>query len=369
MLFHSIQDTDFESSELNDMEMVKGTKRFNILKNGKKLWIKSHNLTIKYPFAVNTFKKTEDGTVVFNIPRSLTDAVNVVDKFVLDEFLKLYSGQILNNVVMTENTIKMMCRSSLYGGTLRVCVSNDSCTVFDEKQNLIETPKFSDILHNDLRIAVIVEPAFAWMMNGKIGIHWDARQIRILSLLSVPSIYSVQESSQTWSLGMDDEEDVPVNNVNNTVNNVNVPVNNVNVSVNNVNVQKIVSLYKPEKTSNEWSLEMDDGDDEPKVFKQTRIPVEKKKMLTKKKMEESKSAWSLKLDDDDDKEGKEEEAKDKHKSNSNKRKIDTNDVTEKIEKMSIKKSKSSSNSNLKKTGKKQEKKETEIIWQLDNDSD
>jgi Fe-S cluster assembly iron-binding protein IscA len=192
------------SDEFTEMSLDKSSKKWLIRKEGKRLWIKcSNQASIKYPFQANKFKENAtDGTVVFNVDGVLQSTIELVDEFVFNEFNKSYKGKVVNNVMMTEKTVRDMFRPSMYNGTLRVSVAPESCVIFSKDRGLVKDVNLADTLKEDLSVSLVIEPAFAWVMNGKIGIHWDATQIKINGSLSSvnafkgnkPSIFSSPSS-------------------------------------------------------------------------------------------------------------------------------------------------------------------------------
>lgn len=174
-----------ESVDVSDLEIQKNKKLFDIRKSGKRLWIKCDNVTIKYGHSANQYKAVEakEGTFVLNVDADLRNVVNAIDQCVVNEFAKMYKGTILNNIMMTPRTLSGMFRPSLYNGTLRLYVSPMNCGVFRSDRSKVVEPDMDNILREDLSLGVVIEPAFAWMMNQKIGIHWDCRQVKLHSYL------------------------------------------------------------------------------------------------------------------------------------------------------------------------------------------
>jgi hypothetical protein len=173
--------TSMESLDISDLSVEKNKKIFDIRKSGKRLWIKCDNVTVKYGYSMNQYKSvdTKEGTFVLHVNESLRNLINVIDQYVMNEFCKMYRNTILNNIMITQGTISTMFRSSLYNDTLRLYISPLSCAIFRTDQSKIEEPDMENIIREDLSLAVIIEPAFAWMMNQKIGIHWDCRQVKL----------------------------------------------------------------------------------------------------------------------------------------------------------------------------------------------
>jgi len=160
--------------------LIENGKIFDIKKDGKRLWIKCPDVVIKYPYSTNSYKPSQkDGTIVLHASDALTTMVDVIDGVVKQEFNRLYDRKILDNIMMTKGAIDDMFRSSLYNDTLRVYVSEKNCAVFSKEGILDREADFSTTLKSDLSLGVVLEPAFAWMFRGKIGIHWDARQIKL----------------------------------------------------------------------------------------------------------------------------------------------------------------------------------------------
>lgn len=165
------------------MTVQKNGKLFDIRKNGKRIWIRCDDAIVKYGYASDQYKAdSKDGTFVLHTNDVIASVVDVVDKVVLKEFEFMFTGEILNNIVMTKNAIRTMFRPSLYAETLRLTVSPANCAAFRSDGSHMVNPNFPDILKPDTSLSVIIEPAFAWMYNRKIGIHWDARQIKMTKL-------------------------------------------------------------------------------------------------------------------------------------------------------------------------------------------
>lgn len=146
---------------------------------GKQLRLKVDKCGIKYGYSDNLYKSASPGTIVVSDMGDLAESVEVIDQFVIDSLTQQYIGSSLDNVMITKNTISTMFRSSLYNGTVRVTV-DDKCLVFDKNGNKIISPNLKDILSKDLTIQLVFQPSFAWMMKPKIGVRWDAKQIKIL---------------------------------------------------------------------------------------------------------------------------------------------------------------------------------------------
>jgi len=172
--------------DVSNMTLEKNKKIFDIRKDGKRLWIKCDRVSIKYPYTPNQYRCTEagkEGTFVVNVDEDLSAMVRMIDATVLSKFEDLYKGTVLNNVAMTENAIRTMFRPSLYSDTLRISVSANNCGVFRSDGTLIPSPDLSTIIKDDASMGIVIEPAFAWMFNQKIGIHWDVRQIKLSKLV------------------------------------------------------------------------------------------------------------------------------------------------------------------------------------------
>jgi hypothetical protein len=153
---------------------------WEIRSNGKRLWIKSNGSSVKYPYTLNPFKPdTNEGSLVINMDQNLSDAVEYIDCFVYKEFLRLYEGKILSNVHMTRSTLRSMFRESTSLGTLKLNVSPDNCAVFTKNESIWKDPDLTKILKAEMAVSIVAEPVFVWMRNGRIGIHWAARQLKI----------------------------------------------------------------------------------------------------------------------------------------------------------------------------------------------
>jgi hypothetical protein len=171
------------------MTVQKNGKLFDIRRNAKRIWIQCDDAIVKYGYAPDQYKvDSKDGTFVLHTNDVIASVVETVDKVVLSEFESMFTGKILNNIVMTKNAIRTMFRPSLYAETLRLTVSPLNCAAFRSDGSNMVNPNFPDILKPDTSLSVIIEPAFAWMYNRKIGIHWDARQIK-LSKVSFRTIF------------------------------------------------------------------------------------------------------------------------------------------------------------------------------------
>lgn len=163
-----------------DMVIDKNKKIFDIRKSGKRLWIRCDSVSVKYPFAPNQYKTdAREGTFVIYADSAITSMIKLVDDVVKNEFMRLYKGEILNNIMMTPGTIDKMYRSSLYKDTMKICISPTNCAIFDKNHTLIVEPDIKSYIRSDMHLGIVLEPAFAWMFNQKIGIHWDARQVKV----------------------------------------------------------------------------------------------------------------------------------------------------------------------------------------------
>lgn len=205
----------FDLTQLNEIENInlkKNKRVYNILITpennvdkfeSQKILIKCNNITLKNGFNINQFKQSEngnEGTIVLD----LSDKIEYIDSFdtkIRTEFENVYGGTVINNMKLTYNSIKQMFRSSTYMNTLRVNISKDSCVFFDENRELILDPNYLELLKSNIKLGAVIEPAFLWIMNQKIGIHWDVKQIKLIN----EKENNVNENI-SWSLLMDDDE-------------------------------------------------------------------------------------------------------------------------------------------------------------------
>lgn len=165
------------------LTLEKNKKLFEIRREGKRLWIKIDGVTVKYPFNVNQYRPEEgSGTFVIYTTDGLRNVITLIDEFVKKEFDRMYLNKICENIMLTENALKEMFRDSLYEDTLRLNVNQKNCGFFRSDGTRIPTPNVSDILREDITLGIVIEPAFVWMYNKKIGVHWDARQIKLAPL-------------------------------------------------------------------------------------------------------------------------------------------------------------------------------------------
>lgn len=248
-----------------DLSVEKLKSIWEIRSNGKRLWIKSNGASVKFPFAVSPFKQgTKDGTFVINMDENLSDAVQYVDSFVYKEFLRMYQDKVMSNVLMTKGTLKAMFRESIYMDTLRLNVSPDSCAIFTKERGLLEDPVLHDVIKPDLALSIVVEPAFVWMRNGKIGIHWAARQVKIDGTFANRAIKAKakeNEAMKNWKLSVDDEDD---------------EVDGTEVK----EKEKEVAAEKKHKIGKSF-LSRDDEDEEEQEQQPQRLQRSKKKVLSK----------------------------------------------------------------------------------------
>lgn len=180
---NEVENPDF----CKDMGIEQNKKIFDIRKSGKRLWIKCDSVTVKYPFASNQYKTdAKEGTFVLNADSAITSMIELVDKVVKDEFIRLFNGKVLNNIMMTAGAINDMYRSSSYKDTMKVYVSPANCAVFGIDGSRIPDPDIKSVLNDDVHMGVVLEPAFAWMFQQKIGVHWDARQIKLKQKTVMP---------------------------------------------------------------------------------------------------------------------------------------------------------------------------------------
>jgi hypothetical protein len=166
-----------------DMSLVKSGKVFDIRRKGKRLWITCDDVIVKYPYSANQYKtNSKDGSFVVFASHPLKVMVETIDQVVLEKFITMHNRTILNNMMLTENSIKKMFRPSLYNDTFRLTVNPSNCAVFRSDGSRIVDPRLTDIVKSDTKLSIIVEPTFVWMFNHRIGLRWDARQIKLSKL-------------------------------------------------------------------------------------------------------------------------------------------------------------------------------------------
>lgn len=193
-----------KSQTVKDVILEKNKKLYDIRVDGKRLWIKSTAASIKYPYSTNKFNKT---SVVFNLDDTMIQAVKAVDAHVYDHYKNEFVGKIMNNMKMTDKTLQTMFRDSLYNGTLSTYVSADNCAVFSKEKGLISDPNLGELLKSDVNVSIVVEPAFSWYMDKKIGIHWDLRQVKINGMMSSANRRFVQPKTTPWAIKKDDDDE------------------------------------------------------------------------------------------------------------------------------------------------------------------
>lgn len=175
-----VHDTSNGAPDMSTWTLTKNKRLFDIRGSaGKHAWLKINQCVLKYGYSENKFNSESPGTVVLSGLHEVLESVEAVDKFVIDSMIAQFRGKSLNNIMITDNTIQEMFRSSAYAETLKVSVTEKTCKIFDSNASLITNKSLADTLTSGLNLLVMVQPSFAWMMNSKIGIRWDAKQIRI----------------------------------------------------------------------------------------------------------------------------------------------------------------------------------------------
>ena len=200
-----ISDTDVAA--MRSVSVAKVKRVFEIRLFDSPLTIKT-KCRIKYGFATNKFKPEllNAGSVVLQLTPSMIALIEELDERVCRYFEDTFTGSILNNVMMTKNATRAIFRPSVYSGSLRVHVSGDSCALIDEDNTTVLDGGNPDLLARRLRageaIGLVVQPAFAWFMNKRIGVRWNARQIR-LKIPMTGKEFMVEEEE----VDMDEEEE------------------------------------------------------------------------------------------------------------------------------------------------------------------
>ncbi|KAJ3170019.1 hypothetical protein HDU87_000485 [Geranomyces variabilis] len=181
---HDIKSGILDTSQLT---LTKAKSIFNIGSGNKQLWLKVNPCVLKYGYRPHQYKNTSPGNIVISDMGDLSEAVEAVEQFVIDTLTRVYKGTTLNNVAVTDKTIQRapegMFKSSMYNGTLQVSVDNkgkDKCPIFDQNATAVSSVDLKQVLTAGLAVTIFVQPIFAWMMGEKIGIRWDAKQIKIL---------------------------------------------------------------------------------------------------------------------------------------------------------------------------------------------
>ena len=191
------------TSEFGGLAINKEKSKFVVTCTSKNLWIPTPLIEVKYKFQKNTFKPDSTmGSLVVTGP-GLSTIVESVDTAILNQLKTMYSGKVLGNIVMSDDALKKMFKPSLSSGNLRVNLDPKSCTFFKSDASLIPTPTFDSLetfFDTGDTVRMVIEPAFAWIMNKQIGVHWDARQIKMIpktspvaakrSMLLVPNTIS-----------------------------------------------------------------------------------------------------------------------------------------------------------------------------------
>src|ERR1019366_4025791 len=97
------------------------------------------------------------------------------DQFIIEDFNSKFLGKSLGSIFVTPETIQRMFKPSFSDeyNSFRINIDK-TCTIFDsadsEGHNDITKP-FSS------KVNVIVEPAFLWAFDGKVGIRWNCKQV------------------------------------------------------------------------------------------------------------------------------------------------------------------------------------------------
>ncbi len=152
--------------------------------NDKQLWFKVNQSALKYGYGEDKFKADGAGNIVIEDLSELSESVEAIDQFVVDTMTIQYEGKILNNIMITKDTVQTMFRPSMYNGTLRVKVELEKnlCRFYDTQGKVlsgITANGLSRLLTKGLTVQIFIQPSFVWMFNGKIGVTWKARQIKL----------------------------------------------------------------------------------------------------------------------------------------------------------------------------------------------
>jgi hypothetical protein len=180
---------------------------FDIRKQEQRLWIQTTPQIIIYPFSKNIYKPDSDeGSLTLECIENLKVFVREVDEFVITEFTRKYLGIALGSVLVTKDTIKEMFRPSIIGDLFRINVSAGSCVIFSDNMKEITI----DELQNFSLIDLIIEPSYVWIMNSKIGITWNARQIcdvkNDVKNDEINSVSETEKEDKKFSLDLDSNE-------------------------------------------------------------------------------------------------------------------------------------------------------------------
>lgn len=167
-------------AEFKDLMLEKNKRIYEIRMKSKRLWLKLPPVMLRYGFKTNSFKPgiTTEGSVVMVLNNHLHQYIETVDNRIFENFDKLFRGTVLNNMMMTKNAVQKMCKSSIWNGALKLTVSSESTVFFNENRETIEGTVGLTKLKEGTICSMVIEPSFAWIMNGTIGIRWDARQVR-----------------------------------------------------------------------------------------------------------------------------------------------------------------------------------------------
>lgn len=284
-----------DSVEFNEkiIDFEKDGKLFNIRHVDKKLlWVSTNILKVKYGFSTNPYKpESKDGTFVLKLDENLKNIVKTVDKFVLNSLETMYKGKILGSLMITENTLSGMFRPSIYEDTIKLSVAYDTCAVFCNEKQICNDFVFQDI-QSDMYISTVIEPAFAWMFNQKIGIRWDCRQIKKEITVDPDQMFLVsdekssdEESTENisekrkWNIISDSDSDENTKGEKDSFNKFKL----TKTAKENTSTNQIA------KTMKKWSIADSDSDSDSN-FK--IIPLKKEKNDEKQNSSNSKK-WSI----------------------------------------------------------------------------
>ena len=151
--------------------------------SGDHVYLFAERVKVRFPYSENTFRPGSAGNIVLNVSPELAEVINQVDNYVVTEMQRMYKGEILNNIMITPNTFKMMLKPSINRDAIRVTFDTGQVKILDSQGDEVS----SDALTKDTEVDILIEPAFAWIMGQKLGIHWDLRQeVRIKEKEVIP---------------------------------------------------------------------------------------------------------------------------------------------------------------------------------------
>lgn len=144
---------------------------YDIRNNSKRIWIETGDLIITSKFSKNIFKPgSNEGSIVAELNPEFLNIVQNFERKIKAIFLEKFGGKPISGIMMTRDTIDQIFKS--VSDPMRISCDPASCVVLNDGISLEGVSGIGNF---------VVEPSYLWIMNGRIGVRWNARQIRIIS--------------------------------------------------------------------------------------------------------------------------------------------------------------------------------------------